>query len=66
LQDAGIDRFDDKALSKFSILRLAYRLFLPFGEIAAHFLSANYAFLIQMNDSAIVSLECYHSFDTMI
>jgi hypothetical protein len=36
---------------------------LPFWEIAAHFLSTNYAFLIQMNDSAIVTLECYHGFD---
>ncbi|MBB3453261.1 hypothetical protein FHT86_001517 [Rhizobium sp. BK313] len=61
-----IGRFDDKTPRKSSILRLAYGLFLPFWEIAAHFLSANYAFLIQMNDSAIVSLECYHGFDTMI
>jgi hypothetical protein len=66
LQKAGIDRFDDKTPRSSSILRLAYRLFLPFWEIAAHFSSANYAFLIQMNDSAIVTLECYHGFDMMI
>jgi hypothetical protein len=66
LQEARIGRFDDEAQSNSPILRLACRLFLPFWELAAQFLRANYAFLIQMNDSASVTLECYHGFDAMI
>ncbi|MDL2398634.1 hypothetical protein [Rhizobium mayense] len=66
LQDVAISRSDDKSRSNPLILRLAYSLFLPFWELAAQFLRANYAFLIQTNDSARVTSECYHSFDGMI